>query len=325
MKKSHLVILYSLAIFTSWLFEPYLETEWRIFSDLKLESGIRFHYFTDGKFAKISPRARLTWSALSFIETSIGYSKGYQFLNRLSLYNTVTSDVWIPATNGQDPKSMDHLFASLKLKPYSLLSWTNSFYVKNLSNVRMHEINTRNYATTFNPEPWFTNHSLNASGWESELQYSDEQLKGTLAYTLSKTELRNSELNNGDAFPAYWDRRHQFKSSFQYNFQNQLSFSLTGVLASGMPAREPGSTGLTPERLDWYRRLDLGLGYSFKSNKVEYSVSFSIYNVLNLKNVWYREEVEAFDSFIDNAELITVQADVLDLRFLPSLEFKIKF
>jgi len=44
-----------------------------------------------------------------------------------------------------------------------------------------------------------------------------------------------------------------------------------------------------------------------------------------LQNPWYRDEIQAFDSIGDNANLITVQADILDLGIMPSLEFKINF
>lgn len=313
------------AYYTSWLIEPYAQFDVRFFNSVSISAALRSHYFSDGAFLRLSPRVQITWNVFPFADFSLGFNKSYQFLNRLSLYNTLTSDVWIPATKDQKPKEMNHVFGSLNLKYDSFLFWNNALYYKQLHHVRMHEINTRNYASSFNPEPWFTNHNLESIGWESQLVFKLKSFESSLAYTLSKTDLQNNDLNNAQAFPAYWDRKHQLKTNVMYSLNKNWAFSLTGMLASGLPARVPGSTGITPERLDWYKRLDTSFSYSFESTKATYSFSCSFYNVLNLKNPWYRDEIEAFDSLSDNAEIVTVQADVLDLGFMPSLEFKIRF
>lgn len=313
------------AYYTSWLIEPYAQFDIRFWNSVSISAALRTHYFSDGAFLRFSPRTQITWKMFSFADLSFGFNKSYQFLNRLSLYNTITSDVWIPATKGQKPKEMNHFFSSFNMKYDSFLFWNNSLYYKQLHHVRMHEINTRNYASSFNPEPWFANHNLESLGWESQFVLKMTSFESTLAYTLSKTNLQNDDLNNTEAFSAYWDRRHQIKTNLMFSLNKNWAFSLTGMLASGLPARVPGSTGITPERLDWYKRLDSSFSYSVKTTSAAYSISCSFYNMLNLKNPWYRDEVEAFDSLSDNAEIITVQADVLDLGFMPSLEFKIRF
>ena len=315
---------YFSAYYNSLLVEPYLQQslQWK---KLKVTVGLRAHYYSDGNYVRFSPRIQSSLNLTESLAFSAGFVHGYQFLNRLSLYNTVTSDVWIPASSEQVPLQMNHVFTDLDWKPFLGLSAKVSAYYKLVDNVRMHEINTRNYTSSFNPEPWFYDHQLESYGLEAQVTTQLGQFFSTISYTWSTTNLKNAEINNGDWFPAYWDRRHQIKSTASYRFNNGLSLSLTGVLASGIPAREPGSTGLVPNRLDLYKRLDAGLNYNGKTTKLDYSISLSIYNLLDIQNPWYRDEIQAFDSIGDNANLITVQADILDLGILPSLEFKINF
>ncbi|TNE70364.1 hypothetical protein EP331_12380 [bacterium] len=313
------------AFYTSWLIEPFVQWDWDFHPKWSLFTAVRGHYFSDGNYARVSPRVEMDFRYTNKSGIRVGYNRGFQFLNRLSLYNTVTSDVWIPATAGQKPLSTDYVYGEHRLSLFGSLEVKTTVYAKWLNHVRMHEINTRNYATSFNPEPWFTNHSLTTQGLEQSFLFEGVHKTAMISYTWSKSDLQNDEINNGDAFPAYWDRRHQIKLNWKHHFAENWRYSLSGLIASGLPARVPGSVGITPERLDWYKRLDVGLSYFKKTNLFNYEVKLSVYNVLNFKNPWYREEIQAFDSLENNAELVTVQADVLDLRVLPSLDIRISW
>jgi hypothetical protein len=219
----------------------------------------------------------------------------------------------------------DYIYAEHLLSIWSYFDLKTTAYAKWLSSVRMHEINTRNYTTSFNPEPWFTNHQVNTIGFEQSVIWQQAYKTAMLSYTWSKTELQNEEINNGTAFPAYWDRTHQIKATWQQQLSENWSYALSGLAASGLPAREPGSVGNITERLDWYKRMDASLSWKKYSSLFQYEIKLSVYNLLNTKNPWYREEVQAFNSLADNADIITVQADVLDFRFLPSFDVRISW
>lgn len=315
---------YFSAYYQTVLIEPFIQQKIQ-FTRLTILADLRSHFATDGNIFRLSPRLTAKMTLLPNLKWDVGAVHGYQFLNRLSLYNSVANDVWVPATENQPPVQLNHAFTSLNWQPFSNSTITVSGYYKYLDNVRMHEINTRNYTTSFNPEPWFSNHHLRSYGFEA---FSANQLGPTstqISYTWSVTDLKNSEINNGSYFPAYWDRRHQFKLSEQIEFSSEISLNFNGIVATGIPAREPGSTGLIPERLDLYRRLDAGFQYKKRGTGLNYQITFQVYNILNLKNAWYRDEIQAIDSEGDGTSLISVQADILDLGFMPSLEFKISF
>lgn len=313
------------AFYTSWLIEPFVEWDWDMYEKLSLFTALRGHYFSDGTFLRLSPRVQFDFNYMAQSYVRLGYNRGYQFLNRLSLYNTVTSDVWIPATAGQKPLETDYIYAEHRFSIWNEFDVKTTVYAKWLSHVRMHEINTRNYAISFNPEPWFTNHQVNTQGFEQSLLWQQPYKTALLSYTWSKTELQNDDINNGNAFPAYWDRTHQIKVTWQHQISENWAYAFTGLMASGLPARVPGSVGLTPQRLDWYKRVDASVSWKKSSSLFIYEIKLSVYNLLNARNPWYREEVQAFNSLDDNAEIVTVQADVLDFRFLPSFDVRISW
>jgi hypothetical protein len=82
----------------------------------------------------------------------------------------------------------------------------------------------------------------------------------------------------------------------------------------------------SPERLDAYYRLDSSLEYQRKlgeQSRLEFS--FSIFNLLNRDNTWYRTYSFSFDETRSIPRLRPVPVDVLDLGIQPSFSLKYVF
>jgi hypothetical protein len=128
------------------------------------------------------------------------------------------------------------------------------------------------------------------------------KLNGWIGYTLSWTYRKFQQLNNGEKFPARYDRRHDMSIVVNYDPGKKWRFGAVFVYGTGaattMPERFYIIEGvLTQEfskvnqyRLDPYHRLDLSATYTpvpKKKRKVQSSWVFSIYNVYCRYNPYF--------------------------------------
>ena len=150
---------------------------------------------------------------------------------------------------------------------------------------------------------------------------------GWLAYTLSET-IYDFPVYGEDLFPASHDVTHEFKAVGMYKWKG-WTFSATWIYATGKPYTEPlggyqiempdGSVEdmilVGPKngsRYPDYHRMDVAVSKSIKFGDLGIgSLSFSIFNVYNHQNVWYKE----FE--LQEGQLI--ETDVTLLGITPNL------
>ena len=144
-------------------------------------------------------------------------------------------------------------------------------------------------------------------------------------------------LNNGDVFPAKYDRRHDLSVIGTYELNKKWSFSGVFIYGSGNAITLPTAfyfvnnslveefSKINAYRLPAYHRLDISATYTpqhAKPHKWESSWNFSIYNVYNHENPYFLYvDVEG------NAQSkISVKVyEVYILPFLPSVTYNFKF
>ncbi|MCK5457923.1 MAG: hypothetical protein KAI45_12415, partial [Melioribacteraceae bacterium] len=141
------------------------------------------------------------------------------------------------------------------------------------------------------------------------------------------------EFNDGLAFPASHDRRHEVNLVASYKIGN-WNLSASWVYATGKAYTAPESqyyltmldgdeyaythvSDKNTNRLPDYHRLDLSGTYSFNFKTYSGDVGLSIYNLYDNKNVWYRE--------YDLETTPIVVTDVTMLGITPTLFIKLYF
>ena len=163
---------------------------------------------------------------------------------------------------------------------------------------------------------------------------------GWVGYTLSWTNQQFPLLNNGDVFPAKYDRRHDISATGTYELSKKWSLSAVFIYGSGNAITLPTSFWLVAGanntlveqyskvnayRLPAYHRLDISATYTpqhSRPRKWEGSWNFSIYNVYNHMNPYFLYvDVEG------NAQTnVTIKVyEVYILPFLPSVTYNFKF
>jgi hypothetical protein len=159
------------------------------------------------------------------------------------------------------------------------------------------------------------------------------RLTGWLGYTWSKTMRQFDQINNGLAFPARQDRRHDFSVVTMYDLSRRVKISVVWVYNTGNAVTFPSGkymiegkpisyyTQRNGYRMPDYHRLDLGLTWIRKQTaKFESSWNFSVYNAYGRENAYFI----SFRQNMDNPEQ-TEAVQISLFKIIPSVSYKFKF
>jgi hypothetical protein len=134
-----------------------------------------------------------------------------------------------------------------------------------------------------------------AYGIEFFIKRNVGKLTGWVGYTFSKSERIFPEINGGKAFPAKYDRTHDFSIVGSYKLNQQWTLSANFVYSTGynitIPYSKYNIAGKTIKayterngyRLPAYHRMDIGISYT---NDLGGIWNLSFYNVYARKNTY---------------------------------------
>ncbi|MGD8427923.1 MAG: TonB-dependent receptor [Balneolaceae bacterium] len=305
--------------------DAYLQLDFSGLDFLDIFAGNRVYYYSSGQYLKWSPRVKLTLFPDSPISISAGYSRNHQFLNQISLSNTVTSDVWILAGPKQPPTSDSYYSAGISFSLSKHLYTQVEGYYKKFENIRLHEINAYSLSNTFNSNPWYINNKGIAKGLEVTLSSDIKFLTLTQTLAISKMALSNPLINNSSPFYADWDRTYRYGASLAVKPFSGFSLYLSWLYATGTPNKLAVFGKQNEERLGDYQRADISVKYNRHLKKSDLSLSMTLFNVLSRQNPWYRELTFVIDKNTSPNSFNTVPVDIYDIGFQPSFNIRFSF
>jgi hypothetical protein len=190
-----------------------------------------------------------------------------------------------------------------------------------------------------------------AYGIEFFIKKSVGKLTGWIGYTLAKTDRIFPDLNNGELFPAKYDRRHDLSTVATYKLNDRLTFGASFIYATGNTLTLPTSWYVQNQNLLFnygarnstrmapYHRLDISVTLYDKSYKIktdpatgeEIQVAkkfrsnwaFSVYNVYNRANPFF-VYVDNEGDFLNGNFQISVQQVTL-FPIIPSITWNFEF
>jgi outer membrane cobalamin receptor len=249
-----------------------------------------------------------------------------------------SKDFWILSDGSHIPVSSSvHFTAGLSYEtPVYLFS--SELYYKKISNLT-------EYSLRINANPMGTDYNENffvGSGYSRGVEFLAQKkygdLTGWVSYTLGEA-MNYYSMYSVDYFPANQDVRHEFKIVGMYNFR-RFDFSANWIYATGRPYTAPSGAytidllgGSTQDfftvtsknylRLPDYHRLDLAVTYKLlrgwkneKRRKEIGYVGFSLFNVYNHLNTWYKQY-----TIVDGQVLET---NINYLGFTPNFTLSLK-
>jgi ferric enterobactin receptor len=318
----------------------YLQDLWKMSPDVEITMGLRGTYY--GKTGSIYPEPRLSciYTMTENISFKGAWGHYHQFINRITNENVLegSRDFWILADENLEPGFAEHWIAGVSFENNEYLLDIEGYY-KDLDKLVEYSrragyrwgLNQVNPNVGLIMESGFFQGTGYAGGVDILAQKKRGRLSGWIGYSLGKVQYEFPDLNNGEPYPAPHDRTHEVNIVGKLSLKN-WDLSATLVYASGKAYTVPESQyylefkdGSTKSyfhisdknsyRLPDYHRLDLSISRNFETQSTTYVLGFSVFNVYNNTNIWYRQF---------NVKTVPVAVtDVKMLGFTPTVYFQL--
>jgi CarboxypepD_reg-like domain/TonB-dependent Receptor Plug Domain len=297
----------------------------------KKGEGVKFYSGLEPRFS-----TRYLINESTSLKASFAVNK--QYVHMVSNSSTsLPNDVWVPSSKLVKPQNSMQiavgLFKNFKENAYET---SVELYYKKMNNLIEFE-DGYTPALNIETERSFVFGKGYSYGAEFFVKKRYGKLNGWIGYTWSKTYRTFADINQGNPFPAKYDRRHDLSIVASYDFNDRMTLSATFVYGTGNTFTMPESwyvidgvivqeyVGRNNYRMKPYHRLDLAFSIKgAESKKFSSKWVFAIYNVYNRYNPYFIY----FDQTGDiNQGNISLQAKQVSLfPIIPSItwNFKIK-
>ncbi|MDP5120471.1 MAG: TonB-dependent receptor [Spirosomaceae bacterium] len=317
---------------------PYLSLDYAISNKISLQAGVRYSQFSHvgpktvysyfpnqsrstesladstvfskgevvKKYGGFEPRLSLRFELRNALAIKLNYNKMRQYVHLISNTTAISPvDFWKVSDSYIPPQLADQLslglFKNLNENTYEV---SVEGYYKKIDNLVEYKNGARLY---FNPtiETELLAAKGKAYGVEFSLQKNKGRLKGSVAYTYSRTfaqvasEFPSEQINAGEWFPSTFDKPHNLSVSGQFFIGGGWTFSSNYIFSSGRPITYPDRTykliGTTVidyssrnlDRIPAYNRLDFSLLKDTRKNLEQekyWTYGFSLYNFYSRRN-----------------------------------------
>jgi len=307
----------------------YVQDEWDISGKFAINAGLRLGSFSqlgpytvydkdaDGNkvdslvygnneliktYSGLEPRFTLRYQLNNEQSLKASVSRNFQFIHLVSNAGTsLPTDLWVPSTYKVKPQ-ISWQYSAGYFRNFANNNYETSveFYYRNMQNQIEYK---EGYSPSLrDPEEDF----VFGKGWSYGAEFFINKTRGDftgwIGYSLSWTWKKFADLNDGNKFPAKYDRRHDISAVGVYELNDKWSFSAVFVYGTGnatsLPERfyfiegnliqEYGN--INQSRLPAYHRLDLSATLTPQKKpgkKLQSSWVFSIYNAYNRYNPYF--------------------------------------
>jgi hypothetical protein len=299
----------------------YVQDDWEIGEKWKINYGLRWSSFTQiGPYKKfirdangnksdsttyksfkpvktyegLEPRITIRYAINDETSFKAAVTRNMQYIHLVSNSgNTLPTDLWVPSTYIVKPQ-ISWLYAAGLFKNFSENKYETSFemYYKDMRNQVEYK---EGYTPSLkDPEDEFVFGKGWSYGAELFVNKTRGKFTGWVGYTLSWTWRKFAQLNDGEKYPAKYDRRHDLSVVANYEKNKKWKFGAVFVYGTGnaitLPERFYIINGvLTQEyskvnqyRMKSYHRMDLSATLTptpKKKHKISSYWVFSIYNL----------------------------------------------
>lgn len=286
----------------------------------------------------------------------LGVSHNYQYVHLASISSiSLPTDLWFPSTELVKPQIGTQ---------YSTGYFRNFLDNRYEASVELYYKDLRNlieYKENSFPEDNLNNNVDNQLTFGNGYSYGAEfflkkrvgDVNGWVGYTWSKTMRLFEDIDNGEWFPAKFDRRNDLSVVLQYDINPRINIGAVFIYATGnsisLPERRWYSiqenrlitvwSKRNAYRMDPYHRMDLSLTIDGKETKTDInpetgeeirrnkklisSWNFSVYNLYNRANPYFIFFDFSGDPVQGTADFSAFQVSLFPV--LPSITWNFKF
>ncbi len=344
----------------------YVQDDWDISPKVKVNAGLRYSSFTQiGKYkiyntdefgnrldsttfgngqtvktyGGLEPRLTVRYELNKETSIKASVTRNLQYIHLVSnAGTTLPTDIWVPSTYKVKPQ-ISYLYAAGLFKNFNDNSIETSveLYYKQMQN----QIEYREGyipSSLKDTEDDFTFGKGWSYGSEFFINKTKGKFKGWVGYTLSYTYRKFTNLNEGNKFPAKYDRRNDMSIVALYDLNKKWKLSATFVYGTGNATTLPQRfylvggvltqeySNINQYRLPSYHRLDLSATLTPKKNenrKIKTEWVFSIYNAYSRQNPYFTYFDQTGNPLDGSLKVQAKQVSIFPI--IPAATFNFKF
>jgi hypothetical protein len=291
-------------------------------------------------YGNLEPRFSIKYELTEQSSIKASYNRMAQYIHLMS--NTAAStplDIWSPSTNNINPQIANQV----ALGYFRNFGADNKFefsvegYYKKMSN-QIEYITGAQLLLNKNYEADLLNALGRAYGLEFFLKKSKGRFNGWISYTLARTERITKGINNGEWFPARFDKPHTLNvvalfeltdkwtlgSNFTFSSGAPATFSTNRIEMQGYVIPHNPQNPRNNYRIPNYHRLDFSATYEKPKNpdkRYNWNLVFAVYNVYNRRNpftIYFRTNA-------DNPTISEAVRFSIIGSFVPSVTYNFNF
>lgn len=336
----------------------YIQDDWKINDKLRVNIGLRGSMFAqlgpytstfDGtEYAKnelvktyfgLEPRASANLKVNETTSFKAGITYTNQYLHLVSnSTSTLPTDVWVPSSELVKPqRGLQYAAGWFQNFKNNMYETSIELYYKDLNNqIDYRENYVNNVADDV--EQQFVFGEGRSYGAEFFIKKAKGKLNGWLGYTLSKTDRIFEEINDGEPYPATYDRRHDI--SLVANYEINKKWTVGGVFVYGTgnaftPLRSlyfiennlnVSYGARNSARIQPYHRMDLSATWTPKPDsekRFKSSWTFSVYNTYNRQNPFFISYDISADTNTGVAQAQALKVSIFPV--IPSVTWNFKW
>ncbi|MDZ7741793.1 MAG: TonB-dependent receptor [Bacteroidota bacterium] len=253
-------------------------------------------------YSGLEPRLGVTYLLNERSSIKASYSRNFQYIHLATNSTAGTPlDVWFPSSPNVKPQIGDQFALGYfrNFRGNTIETSMEAYYKFN-----QHAIDFKDHAELLlNKE--FEGELRFGEAWSYGMEFlvkmQLKKLNGWISYTLSKSERRIPEINNGKAYRSPYDRPHDISVVLNYQINERWLIGANWVYMTGQPVTFPTGrfeygnviapvySSRNEYRLPDYHRLDLSVSLKGKQKpgrKWQGEWNFSLYNAYGRKNPW---------------------------------------
>lgn len=333
----------------------FIEDDWAIGEAVKINYGLHLSgfYVQDTFYPSLQPRVSGRVMLSDDLSIKAGYAYMTQYVHLLSTTSiSLPTDLWVPVTKRVKPMQSHQVAGGLFYSRSGIADFSVEAYYKRMSNL----IEYKDGATFFGSSEHWENLVYSGDGWSYGIEFLVQRdigkLTGWIAYTWSRTMHQFNRpgqvLNNGNPFPAKYDRRHDISIVLSYKFSDRFDVSATWVFSTGNTATlskqrypiasddpddyyNPSTRGGAGQlsyfegrnnyRMPNYHRLDVGANFHRRFKNCHRTINVSIYNVYNRQNPYmiYQSSTQSYGNY----PMALMQLSIFPI--IPSVAYTLYF
>jgi hypothetical protein len=273
-------------------------------------------------FLNFEPRLSLKYKISENVSLHANYNRNVQHLQMLSNSTSpfTSLEVWVPSGPNIKPQLADQFSLGFFSKVFQRqYDFSVEAYYKKLQN-QIDYVDHANMLINQLIEGELRFGDGWSYGFETLLRKSKGKFTGWISYTYSRSMKQIADLNNGESFPAAYDRPHNTCITLAYASGKRWNFSMHWMYLTGSPFSSPtgfysvnGSTVPVYEnkhndRYPDYHRMDLSVSCALSKpeKRYQHNLMLTVYNAYGRHNPFSVN----FNKIIDDNGDIVVPANL---------------